>query len=420
MPDAIRPASQSGAAYTDYTHYNLQNAEPLAPLGLVALPGSRSFVELVDRHLCERRRAWFERSDSLVRLDSGELRETYILDADAIRFATGEGKGQFNVSVRGHDLFIFCDVMNHSVTYTMWGEEVPMSPDEHFQDLVRMILAATGKAKRINVIMPFLYESRQDVRQSRESLDCAYMLKELAMLGVDNIITFDPHDPRIENALPRQTVENIPVSYRLIQSLLISCPDIRLKGRRSLMVVSPDESGMKRSMFYATILELPFGTFYRQRKHALPGSSGNNEIIDYKFLGDEPEGRDVLIVDDMINTGLSVVETSERLKRMGASRVFCLCTFPLFVEGIGLVDEAVRRGTIDRVFCTNLIYRLPELLAAPWYTDVDVSSFVTLLVDAINYNLSIAKLIDQKETIREIIELHQQAQNILDLVNGSD
>ncbi|MDI9498024.1 MAG: ribose-phosphate diphosphokinase [Bacillota bacterium] len=417
--DPIRPASQSSAAYSDYTHYNLQNAEPVAPLGLVALPGSRSFVELVDQHLGERRRAWFERSDSLIRLDSGELRETYILDADAIRFATGEGKGQFNVSVRGHDLFIFCDVMNHSVTYTMWGQQVSMSPDEHFQDLVRLILAATGKAKRINVIMPFLYESRQDVRQSRESLDCAYMLKELAMLGVDNIITFDPHDPRIENALPRQSVENIPVSYRLIQSLLITYPDIRLKGKKSLMVVSPDESGMKRSMFYATILELPFGTFYRQRKHAR-ASADNNEVVDYKFLGDEPGGRDVLIVDDMINTGASVVETSERLKRMGARRVFCLCTFPLFVEGIGLIDEAVRRGYIDRVFCTNLIYRRPELLAAPWYTDVDVSSFVTLLVDAINYNLSIAKLIDQKETIREIIGLHQQAQNMLDLASRHD
>ena len=420
MPDELRPIITTGSDYSDYTHIDLGQAHPVGPLGLVALPGSRSFVEQVNRHLCERRLAYTERESSLLRLESGELRDNYIIDAEAVRFSSGDGKGLINDSVRGHDLFIICDVMNHAVEFRMFDEMVPMGPDDHFQDLVRLILAASGKAHRVNVIMPFLYESRQDTRQTRESLDCAYMLRELSFLGVDNIFTFDPHDPRIENALPRQSVENIPVSYRMIGSFLAGVPDVMLEGEQSLMVISPDERGMKRAVFYATILGLPFGTFYRQREHATSTDLRDHEVIDYKFLGDSPEGRDVVIIDDMINTGRSIVETSERLKAMRARRVFVMATFPLFVNGIELVDDAVRRGTIDHIFCTNLIYRRPELLAADWYTDVDMTSFCAQLIDAINYNLSISKLIDQTETIHEIIDEHKQAQGFLGLSESED
>ncbi len=413
----IKHVMSSSRGYADYNPVGQNAGQTEGPLGLVQLPGSQDFTGKVNQHLYDRRLAYIEDNYTPSSLEKGTLRDDYIIPAQAIRFASGEGKGEIYSSVRGHDLFIICDVMNHSVNFKMFGMEVPMGPDDHFQDLVRLILAATGKAKRINVIMPFLYESRQHVRVSRESLDCAYMLKELSHLGVDNIITFDPHDPRVENALPTKSLENIPTSYSLIESFLNHVPDIKLGGPDSLMVVSPDELGMKRATFYASIMELPLGTFYRQRDMSIPGVSRSESIVDYKFLGDSPEGRDVVIIDDMIITGETILETAKRLKEMKAKRVFVLAPFPLMVHGVDAMNKGYEDGIIDRIFSTNLVYRRPELLNAPWYVDVDMSYFVALLIDAINHNTSISKLIDQSEVIKRIINEHNERQAFMDLAN---
>lgn len=415
----IKSVISASKSYQDYNAvgHNAGNTE--GPLGLVQLPGSVSFTQKVNDHLYERRLAYLQDNFTPADVERGTLRDNYIIPAKAVRFASGEGKGEILSSVRGHDLFIISDVMNHSVTFKMFGMQVPMGPDDHFQDLIRLILAATGKAKRINVIMPFLYESRQHVRTSRESLDCAYMLKELSSLGVENIITFDPHDPRVENALPTKSLENIPTSFSLIESFLGNYPDVKLEGNKSLMVVSPDELGMKRATFYASIMEVPLGTFYRQRDFSSGTQVGRQApFVDYKFLGDSPEGRDVMIIDDMIITGSTIVETAKRLKEMKAKRVFVLAPFPLMVHGIDAIQEAYENGIIDRVFSTNLVYRRPELVAAPWYVDVDLSHFVALLIDAINHNSSISKLIDQSEVIKRLINEHNEHQAFMDLMHS--
>lgn len=413
----IKAVISSSKGYSDYNPVGQNAGKTEGPLGLVQLPGSVDFTNQVNQHLYERRLAYLQDNLSPVDIEKGTLRDNYIIPAQAVRFASGEGKGEIYSSVRGHDLFIISDVMNHSVNFKMFGMEVPMGPDDHFQDLVRMILAATGKAKRINVIMPFLYESRQHVRTSRESLDCAYMLKELNSLGVDNIITFDPHDPRVENALPTKSLENIPTSFSLIESFLNNYPDVKLEGEDSLMIVSPDELGMKRATFYASIMEVPLGTFYRQRDFAnVDGHTKQAPFIDYKFLGDSPEGRDVVIIDDMIITGNTIVETARRLKEMKAKRVFVLAPFPLMVHGVDNMQAAYEEGIVDRVFSTNLVYRRPELLDAPWYVDVDMTYFVALLIDAINHNSSISKLIDQSEVIKRLINEHNEQQAFMDLI----
>ncbi len=412
----IESVISSSKGYSDYNPVGQNAGKTEGPVGLVQLPGSRDFTSLVNQHLYERRLAYLQDSYSPSDLERGTLRDDYIIPTRAVRFSSGEGKGEIYSSVRGHDLFIICDVMNHSVKFKMFGREVPMGPDDHFQDLIRMILAATGKAKRINVIMPFLYESRQHVRMTRESLDCAYMLKELSELGVENIITFDPHDPRVENALPSKSLENIPTSYSLIEGFLNNYPDVKLGGKDRMMVISPDELGMKRATFYASIMELPLGTFYRQRDVNTANNNRSASILDYKFLGESPAGRDVVIVDDMIITGSTIVETARRLKEMKAKRVFVLAAYPLMVHGTGDLEEAYREGIIDRVISTNLVYRRPELLEAPWYIDVDMSYFVALLIDAINHNSSISKLIDQSEVIKRIINEHNERQAFMNLL----
>lgn len=408
----------SSKGYADYNPVGKNIGKTEGPLGLVELPGSRDFTRKVNRHLYERRLAYLQENYSPADMEKGTLRDNYIISAGAVRFSSGEGKGEIYSSVRGHDLFIICDVMNHSVSFKMFGKHVPMGPDDHFQDLIRLILAATGKANRINVIMPFLYESRQHVRETRESLDCAYMLKELSALGVENIITFDPHDPRVENALPAQSLENIPASYSLIESFLNNYPDVKLGGKDSLMVISPDELGMKRATFYASIMELPLGTFYRQRDFSQNSHSRQSSILDYKFLGDSPEGRDVVIIDDMIITSSTIVETARRLKKMKARRVFVLACFPLMVHGTEHLNQAHDEGIIDRIFSTNLVYRRPELVEAPWYVDVDMSYFVALLIDAINHNSSISKLIDQSEVIKRILNEHNEQQAFMNLAKN--
>ena len=290
-----------------------------------------------------------------------------------------------------------------------------MSADDHFQDLIRVILSVSGKARRLNVVMPYLYESRQSIRKARESLDCAYMLKELDALGVENIFTFDPHDPRIENALPTKSVEGLPVTYQMIKALLHKYPDIVLAGRPDCaMAVSTDERGMKRAIFYSSILEIPLATFYRQRDFSLR-VMGQNPILGYHFLGDSPENRDLLVIDDMIISGNTFLETARKLKEKKAGRIFGLITFGLFVNGIEVFNQAYKEGIFDQIFCTNVNYHTPELDAAPWFTNVDMTKYTALLVDAMNHNASISGLIDQSAKIRNLLDRHMHNLDFMSL-----
>ncbi len=393
--------------YFRYNQYGPNTMTTAGPIALIALPGSKDFVEKVDKHLHERRLEYIGDSAMLGLSEPGFLRDSYIIRSDSVRFSSGEGKGTIIDSIRGHDTFIFCDVLNYSIQYKLFGKTVRMGPDDHFQDLVRMILATNDKTERVSVIMPFMYEGRQDMRTTRESLDCAYMLKELEELNVKNIVSFDPHDPRVENALPKKSIDNIPVSYQMIKAMCREYDDLDFSSGQSTMVVSPDEMGIKRAMFYATVLGIPLGTFYRKRDYSL---NAKQPIMSFEYLGDSPAGRDVIIIDDMIVTGHAMVETAKKLKEAKAKRVFCVSSYLLAVDGTNDLQEAVDAGYIDRVFSTNLIYSPPELLAKDWFVSVDLTRFVALLIDAINHNASISSLLDQTAKINQLLRKYDQAQ----------
>ena len=290
---------------------------------------------------------------------------------------------------------------NFSITYKMRGAYNHMSPDDHYQDLKRVILAASGKARRINVIMPYLYEGRQHRRNARESLDCAHMLIELDQLGVDNFITFDAHDDRVANATPTSGFENVPTTYQVLETMVRSYPEMRFL-HDEMMMISPDEGAIYRAMYYASVLGIPMGTFYKRRDYTVV-KNGRNPIIAHEFLGGSLDGRDVIIVDDMISSGESMLEIAKTLKARKARRIFCVATFGLFTDGLSPFDKAYEEGTIDAVFCTNLIYRTPELLASPWYRDVSVSRFLALIIDALNHNASLSSLLDPTTKIRKLL-----------------
>lgn len=385
--------------YYAYDQYGENPMTPIGPVGLVPMSGSADFCEKVNRHLINRRAAYTKDSDLN---HPGFLREDYRLDALCTREPTGEGRALFVDSVRGHDLFILCDVMNYSVSYDFYGQPKPMTPDEHYQDLKRIILAASGKARRINVFMPFLYESRQHRRSTRESLDCAYMLEELDQLGVDNLITFDAHDPRVSNSTPISGFESIPLNYQMLKAMVNRVPDFDLKSG-NLVLISPDEGAINRVMYYSAILKAPLGTFYKRRDYTKI-VNGRNPILAHEFLGDNVEGKDVLIVDDMISSGDSMLDIAREMKARKAKRVFCAVSFALFTSGLKRFDEAFEGGYIDGVLGSNLIYRTPELLARPWFIDVDCSKFVALLIDAINHDASLSSLIDQTKKIQGLLQ----------------
>lgn len=407
--EAKTTASLGALHYHSYQQAGMNLMPTMAPLALIALPGSRTFTEKVDQHLYARRLEELESSTRSIEDTCGFLRPSYLVKSDSVRFSSGEGKGTIADSIRGHDVYIFCDVLNHSIEYKMFGKTVPMGPDEHFQDMVRMILATCGKAARLNVVIPFLYQSRQNVRQSRESLDCAYMLKELESLGVSNIISFDPHDARVENALPKKAIDNFPSTYQLIKTLCQTYPDLDFQSDSRMMVISPDEMGLKRAMYYANVLGLPLGTFYRKRSF---DPQAMTQQVHYEFLGDSPEGRDVLIIDDMIVTGGTMIETAKKLKKQNARRIFCLSSYAPMVKGIGDLQSAVDEGLIDRVFSTNLIYNWPELEAANWYVQADMSKTVALVLDALNHNASIASILNQTEKIKQLLQQYTETQTL--------
>ena len=355
-------------------------------LSLIAMKGCESFMAAVDDFL----REWRGVDDS------------FIVKADCPRFGSGEGKGIVYESMRGHDVYILSDVFNHGVTYKMYGMEVPMSPDEHFADLKRVIGAIAGKAKRITVIMPMLYEGRQHKRNARESLDCAMMLQELAATGVSNILTFDAHDARVQNAIPLCGFDNVQPTYQMIKALIRNVPDLTLNADH-VTIVSPDEGGMYRCMYFSSVLKLDLGMFYKRRDYTRI-VDGRNPIVAHEYLGKPVEDKDVIIVDDMISTGDSIVEIAEQLKARGARRIFAFTTFGLFCDGFDKFDEAYAKGWLNKVFTTNLIYRPQALLEKEWYCEVSMCKYVALLISSLHKDETISALLDPVQKIHAYVE----------------
>ena len=377
---------------------------PVGPLGLIPLKGISELGEKVDRYLVEWRHERESEHKSTIAF-SGYQRESYIIEAKTPRFGSGEAKGIITESVRGDDLYIMVDVCNYSLTYSLCGMINHMSPDDHFQDLKRIIAAAAGKARRINVIMPFLYESRQHKRSGRESLDCALALRELVNMGVENIITFDAHDPRVQNAIPLRGFETVQPIYQFLKYLLKVETDLQIDSDH-MMVISPDEGGMGRAVFFANVLGLDLGMFYKRRDYTKI-INGRNPIVAHEFLGASVEGKDVIIIDDMISSGESMLDTAKELKRRKARKVFICTTFGLFTNGLKKFDEYYENGVIDRVLTTNLIYQTPELLSKPYYIDVDMSKYIALIIDNLNHDSSLSELLNPTKRINRLLERYR-------------
>lgn len=356
-------------------------------LSVIGMRGCEDMTAKIDKYLKAFRR--FEDDD------------TYQITASCPRFATGEGKGLIKETVRGHDVYIICDVFNYGVTYKMYGHDTNMSPDDHFQDLKRIICACGGKARRITVIMPMLYEGRQHKRAGRESLDCSMALSELVNIGVSNIITFDAHDPRVQNSIPLSGFDDIRVAYQMIKALKKAVPDIKLKKEKTI-IISPDEGGMSRSMYYSSVLEIDLGMFYKRRNYSIV-VDGKNPIVAHEYLGPDVTGKDVIIVDDMISSGESMLDVANNLKSRGANRIFAFATFGLFTSGLKCFDEAFEKGIITKIFTTNLIYRNPELLNRQWYCEVDMSKYISLLINTMNHDNTISALLDPSTKIKTFL-----------------
>ncbi len=374
---------------------------PYGPLGIVALPGCEELAEKIDRYIVKwRAQKQSEHKNSIA--FAGYERDTYIINTGFPRFGTGEGKGTLSDSVRGYDIFIVADMFNHGLTYKMYGKTVPMSPDEHYANLKRAISAIGGKAHRITVIMPMLYEGRQHKRSSRESLDCAIALQELCLnMGVDNIITFDAHDPRVQNAIPLKGFENVQPVYQMIKALVNHVDNLHFDNDH-MMVISPDEGGMGRCIYYSTVLGIELGMFYKRRDYSRV-VNGRNPILQHEFLGSNVAGKDVMIVDDMISSGESMLEVAGKLKELGAARIFIFSAFGLFCEGLESFDQKYAEGMFDKVFTTNLVYRTPELLAREWYCEVDMSKYVSYIIDTLNHDMSVSQLLNPADRIEALL-----------------
>lgn len=378
------------------------NTIPNGQIGIIALPGTEELAQKINYYLSHWRSQRNSEHKSTLAF-AGYEKDSYLIDISFPRFGTGEGKAALASTVRGYDVFILCDCFNYGVTHEMYGMSVPTSPDEHYANLKRAISAIEGKARRITVIMPMLYEGRQHKRSGRESLDCANALQELSnYMGVDNIITFDAHDPRVQNAIPLSGFESIQPVYQMIKALVRNVDNLKI-DKDNLMIISPDEGGMTRSIYYSSILGVELGMFYKRRDYSRI-VNGRNPIIAHEFLGDKIDGKDVIIVDDMISSGESMIEVATKLKELGAGRIFICSSFGLFCNGLHSFDEAYKKGIFDRVFTTNLVYRTSELLKREWYCEVDVSKYISYIIDTLNHDVSVSKLLDPNEKIRQLLE----------------
>ncbi len=360
-------------------------------LSVIGMKGCEQFAMQVDYYLKE----WRRHSDE----------ESFLVQADCPRFGTGEAKGHIRQSLRGHDVYIICDTFNYGVTYNMYGQTVPMSPDDHYADLKRILGAVGGKARRVSVIMPMLYEGRQHKRNSRESLDCAVMLQELESMGVSNIITFDAHDSRVQNAIPLCGFENIRPTYQMIKALIRNVPDITI-DKQDMLIISPDEGAMDRCMYFASVLGLEVGMFYKRRDYSRI-IDGKNPIEAHEYLGNDVTGKDVIIVDDMISSGDSLIDVAYQLKQKGAKRIFAFATFGLLTSGTSVIDKAYSEGLVNKVFTTNLIYRTPELLASPWYVEVNMCKYISYIIDTLNHDATISNLLNPVKRIHNLLEKHK-------------
>ena len=382
------------------TERTLENM-PVGPLGFIPVAGCEELGKKVDDYLVKwRKENAANLKDNAVFIDY--LKDSYIVDAKVPRFGSGEAKGIINESVRGKDVYIMVDVCNYSLTYKMSGNVNRMSPDDHFQNLKRVIAAIGGKARRVNVIMPFLYESRQHKRSSRESLDCALALQELVRMGVDNIITFDAHDPRVQNAIPLHGFETVRPTYQFVKGLLNRFDDLKLDSDH-MMAISPDEGATARAIYLANVLGVDMGMFYKRRDYTRI-VDGRNPIVAHEFLGSSVEGKDVIIIDDMISSGDSMLDVAKQLKDRKANRIFAASTFGLFTNGLDKFDKAYEDGILHGVLTTNLIYQTPELLERPWYINCDVSKYIALIIDTLNHDGSISSILDPTQRIQSIMD----------------
>ena len=380
---------------------------PVGALGIVPITGCEEMAAEIDYYLTRwRAERESEHKDSLAYI--GYKSPSYIINCSLPRFGTGEGKGVLGQSVRGMDLYLLADVVNYSQTYKMFGLENHMSPDDHYQDVKRVIAAVGGKARRINIIMPFLYEGRQHKRTSRESLDCALALQELTSMGVDNIITFDAHDPRVQNSIPLHGFETVTPTYQFTKALLKNVPDIKLDADH-MMVISPDEGALSRAVYMANIIGLNVGMFYKRRDYSRI-VDGRNPIVAHEYLGTDLSGKDAIIIDDMISSGDSALDVAAELKRRNANRIFLATTFGLFTNGLEKFDKAFEDGLLYRVLTTNLVYQTPELLSRPWYINCDMSKYIAYLIDTLNHDASVSDLLNPSARIQRILKKYGQGQ----------
>lgn len=382
---------------------------PRAPLKIIAMEGCKELGQKVNDYIVNFRQSSY-REELKSPMYATYLQDNYLVDAHCPRFGSGEAKGVLNESVRGKDLFIMTDVCNYSLTYSVNGYVNHMSPDDHYQDLKRLISAANGKEHRLNIIMPFLYESRQHKRTKRESLDCALALQELIDMGVDNIFTFDAHDPRVQNAIPLYGFDSFNPPYQFMKALLRAEPNLSVDPDH-LMIISPDEGAMSRAVYFSNVIGVDMGMFYKRRDYTKV-VDGRNPIVAHEFLGSSVEGKDVIILDDMISSGDSILDVARQLKRRKAKRIFAAATFGLFTNGLDKFDQAYEEGTIDGILTTNLIYQTPELLERPYYINCDMSKYIALLIDTLNHDGSVSSILSPNERIQHVVEKYKRGEEI--------
>ena len=381
---------------------------PVGPLGLIAMPGTEELGQKINSWLKKWRDHAEESEPGDMRTSPGAERQDFLISVTCPRFGNGEAKGMIKESIRGYDMYILSDPGAYNVTYSMFGQQIPMSPDEHFANLKRIIAAMGGKAKRVTVIMPMLYEGRQHRRASRESLDCAMALQELENMGVSNIVTFDAHDPRVQNAIPTTGFESVMPSYQIFKALLKKDKTLRI-DREHMMIVSPDEGAIDRNIFYASVLGLDLGLFYKRRDYTRV-ENGRNPIVAHEYLGDSVEGKDIFVADDMISSGESIIDLAKELKKRKANRIFAGATFALFTNGLEAYEKAYQEGLIDRVISTNLTYRNPDLAKTEWFVEADMSKYISYIIATLNHDRSLSKLLNPYDRIHGLLKRYNAEQ----------